>query len=81
MNTLTITKNLTMWTCEKYGTSMLSEHADAFCARRFAAAKQEGGAAVIGYLHCSTCSRGARMYMLRRANRGRNFSKKRPFSY
>jgi hypothetical protein len=81
MNTLTVRKNLTMWTCEKYGTSMLSEHANAFCARRFAAAKQEGSTVVIGYLHCHTCLRGARMYKLCGTNRKRNLSKKRPIAY
>jgi hypothetical protein len=81
MNTLTITKNPAMWTCEKYGTSMLSEHADDFCARRFAAAKQEGSTAVIGFLHCRTCRRGARMYILCGANRGRGFSRKKAMAY
>jgi hypothetical protein len=81
MNTLTVTKNFTMWTCEKYGTSMLSEHADAFCARRFAAAKQEGGTAIIGFLHCRTCLRGARMYKRSGGNRGRNLSRKRSITY
>ena len=42
MNTLTVTKNITMWTCEKYGVAMLSTHANEFCARRFAAAQQNG---------------------------------------
>jgi len=60
---LTEKKNETMWTCVKYGTSMLASHSEDFCARRYAAANHEG-ACCISFSHCRRCIRGAAKYKL-----------------
>ncbi len=68
--------NLTLWTCEKYGATMLEAHAADFCMRRFAAANRKGSAAVVGFSHCRTCPRGAALYKVAGPRRPRILSRK-----
>ena len=58
-------QNNTMWTCTKYGTSMLASHAGNFCARRYAAANHKDSSR-ISFSHCRGCIRGAAKYKLAR---------------
>ena len=64
MAVLNDTDKLTMWTCEKYGVSMLASHATDLCARRFAAANSKGNGDGISFSHCRTCARGSTEYKL-----------------
>ncbi len=53
-----------MWTCTRYGVTMLAAHARGFCARRFVAANREERSYAAGFLYCQTCARGATQYKL-----------------
>lgn len=59
------TGSVDMWLCTKYGLTMLSAHAAAFCARRYAAANHKD-ALRISFSHCRRCIRGATKYKLAR---------------
>ncbi len=52
-----------MWLCAKYGVTMSAVYANAFCARRFAAANRTD-AARISFSRCRACTRGAMEYRL-----------------
>jgi hypothetical protein len=57
--------NAETWQCTRYGVTMSREHVAAFCARRYAAAKQRC-ARGISFSRCRTCFDGAKAYKLLR---------------